>query len=128
MKNETIHPGDCVLVRHELVEREYAARKSRDPSLSFWKALVLEIRALDPEHVYVLVSWFDRPIDDGRSASQGLQWGKYELVASTEVDVVTAKAVQCKVRIRYGQGTGKRYYWRMAFDFAEKRLIVRMFP
>ena len=38
-----------------------------------WKAKVLEVRALDSEHVYIRVAWLNRPEDlqGGRKAYHG---------------------------------------------------------
>jgi len=47
---QSIAVGEVVLVKHET---------SEDPSIdvaSQWKAKVLEVRALDSEHVYIRVS------------------------------------------------------------------------
>lgn len=149
--------GDCILVRHEdpasesddsdskkpkkkkkPTARRSSARTSSakvdtqsDPSLAKWKAKVHEIRALDAYHVYLLVSWFDRPAHDLDSApgkKEGKVYGEYELVASTQVDVINATTAEGRVEIGHWDGeegtrpgVGK-YYWRERFDFVTKRL------
>jgi hypothetical protein len=55
--SESITIGDFILVSHDIND---------DPTLanfSDWKAKVLEVRTLDEEHVYVRVSWLNRPED-----------------------------------------------------------------
>jgi hypothetical protein len=54
---ESIATGDFILVSHSITEGQAF------DSLSDWKARVLEVRALDEEHVYVRVSWLNRPED-----------------------------------------------------------------
>jgi hypothetical protein len=55
--SESIVTGDFILVSHSISEGPAS------DSLSDWKARVLEVRALGEEHVYVRVSWLNRPED-----------------------------------------------------------------
>lgn len=125
---ESIATGDFILVSHSIDERPVFN------SLSDWKAKVLEVRALDMEHVYVRVSWLNRPEDlkGGRKAYHGTN----ELVPTNQMDVINAQAVNGTFElIRYDQSTdhdrknasGKdRYLWRQTFNFTTKSLSVRL--
>ena len=53
----SIATGDFVLIKHD--DSDDLATSS----LTDWKAKVLEARALDAEHVYIRVSWLNRPED-----------------------------------------------------------------
>ncbi|KAI9894959.1 MAG: hypothetical protein M1814_000180 [Vezdaea aestivalis] len=59
-----------------------------------WVARVVEIRAKDKAHVYVLVQWLYWPneLPSGRQ----LYHSKYELVGSNHLDVIEATTVSCK--------------------------------
>jgi hypothetical protein len=92
----------------------------------------LEVRALDTEHVYVRVSWLNRP-EDLKGGRQDYH-GKNELVPTNQMDVINAQAVNGTfVLIHYDQlkdenrrsGSGKDiYFWRQTFNFTTRRLSV----
>jgi hypothetical protein len=82
---ESIAPGDFILVSHSIT------RHPVFDSLADWKAKVLEVSAFDMEHVYVRVSWLNRP-EDLEGGHQD-HHGKYELVPTNQMDVVNAQAV-----------------------------------
>jgi hypothetical protein len=126
--SESIATGDFILVSHDTNE---------DPtfdSFSDWKAKVLEVRALDEEHVYVRVSWLNRPedLEGGRQD----HYGKNELLPTNQMDVINAQAVNGTFRlIRYDRlkyddrknaSDKDEYFWRQTFDFATKRLLVKL--
>jgi hypothetical protein len=77
--------GDFILVSHNITEYPVL------DSLPDWKAKVLEVRALDAEHVYVRVGWLNRPEDlkDGRQGHHG----KKELMPTNQMDVINALLV-----------------------------------
>jgi hypothetical protein len=83
--SESIVIGDFILVSYSITE---------DPvfdSLSDWKAKVLEVRALDMEHVYVRVSWLNRAEDlESRRLDHH---SKHELMPTDQIDVIDAQAV-----------------------------------
>jgi hypothetical protein len=84
--SESITTGDFILVSHSITE---------DPvsnSLSDWKAKVLEVRALDMEHIYVRVSWLNRRPEDLKGGRLDHQ-SKHELVPTGQVDIIDAQAV-----------------------------------
>jgi hypothetical protein len=126
--SESIATGDFILVSHSITEGPAFH------SLSDWKARVLEVRALDEEHVYVRVSWLNRPedLEGGRQDCHG----KDELVPTNQMDVINAQAVNGTFKLvrydclKYDNRTsafGKdEYFWRQTFDFATKRLLVKL--
>jgi hypothetical protein len=126
--SESITTGDFILVSHDINE------DSTFDSFSDWKAEVLEVRALDVEHVYVRVSWLNRP-EDLKGGRQDYH-GKNELVPTNQMDVINAQAVNGTFElIHYDQlrddnrrsGSGKDiYFWRQSFDFTTRRLSVRL--
>jgi hypothetical protein len=116
------------LVSHSITE---------DPvfdSLSDWKAKVLEVRTLDMEHVYVRVSWLNRP-EDLKGGRQD-HHGKHELVPTNQMDVIDAQAVNGTFELIHYEhlkdydwknASGKdKYFWRQTFDFTTKSLSVRL--
>jgi hypothetical protein len=126
--SESIAIGDFILVSHGVTE---------DPvfdSLSDWKAKVLEVRALDKEHVYIRVSWLNRPedLEGGRQDHHG----KNELVLTNQMDVINAQSVNGTFRlVRYNRlkyddrknaSDQDEYFWRQTFDFATKMLLVKL--
>jgi hypothetical protein len=97
-----------------------------------WKAKVLEVRALDEEHVYVRVSWLNRP-EDLKGGRQDYH-GRNELIPTNQMDVINAQAVNGTFtliqydRVKDDDRTsafGKdEYFWRQTFDFTTGRLSV----
>ena len=83
--SESIATGDFILVSHSMNEGPAF------DSFSDWKAQVLDVRALEEEHVYVRVSWLNRPedLEDGRQEHHG----KKELVPTDQMDVINAQSV-----------------------------------
>lgn len=69
---------------------------------------MLEVRALDSEHVYLRVSWLNRPedLDLGRKPYHG----KNELIPSNQMDIIDAMATN---------GLLKVYHWDEEDDEAE---------
>ena len=82
---ESLTTGQVILVKHDDGEGEGINVSSQ------WKAKVLEVRALDSEHVYVRVAWLNRPDDlkDGRQPHQG----KFELIPTNQMDIIDAMTV-----------------------------------
>jgi hypothetical protein len=125
--SESIARGHFILVSHSI---------TKDPvfdSLSEWKAEVLEVRALDKEHVYVRVNWLNRPedLEGGRQDHHG----KHELVPTNQMNVIDAQAVNGTFELvhddqsrnddqKHAHRTDK-YFWRRTFDFITKSLLVR---
>lgn len=52
---------------------------------------MLEVRALDTEHVYALVAWLNRPEDLGTGRKS--YHGKYELIPTNQMDIIDAMTV-----------------------------------
>ena len=83
--SESIGVGQCILVKHDDVE------EAKVDVAAQWKAKVLEVRALDSEHVYIRVAWLNRPED--LSAGRKAYHGRNELIPTNEMDVIDAMAV-----------------------------------
>lgn len=106
--------------------------ESKDPKIdvaSQLKAKVLEVRALDPEHVYIRLSWLDRPedLEGGRKDYHG----KNELVPTNQMDIIDAMAVNGSLQVKHWNETAEddgmsmpeedEYFWRQTFDFANTK-------
>ncbi|KAH9826738.1 hypothetical protein Tdes44962_MAKER09964 [Teratosphaeria destructans] len=124
MSSESIPVNECVLVKHD---------DSLEPSpdengelqvdvASQWKAKVLEIRALDPEHVYLRVAWMNRPEDlpEGRQPHHGTN----ELIPTNQLDIIDAMAVNGSIQVMWwkerddkAEMPGKdEFFWRQTYD------------
>lgn len=114
------------MVKHD--EREDARM---DPDQQ-WKAKVLEVRALDPEHVYIRVAWLNRPedLDTGRKAYHG----KNELIPTNQMDIIDAMAVNGRLDIyQWLEGNDdtpmpgiEEYFWRQTYDFVNSRTFSKL--
>lgn len=120
---ESIATGECILVKHD---------DTADPKIdtaSQWKAKVLEVRALDPEHVYIRLCWLNRPedLDSGRKDYHG----KNELVPTNQMDIIDAMAVNGALQVKKWDELAdddeasmpeeEQYFWRQTFDFANTK-------
>jgi hypothetical protein len=125
--SESIAVGEFILVKHDGTD------DSAVDSSSDWKAKVLEVRALDSEHVYIRVSWLNRP-EDMAGGRQDYH-GKNELVPTNQIDIIDAMSVNGKFYLKHWDemkdidqddqdDTSEKdvYYWRQTFNFAEQRL------
>jgi hypothetical protein len=90
----SIATGEFILVKHDGTD-DFAVDSSSD-----WKAKVLEERALDEEHVYIRVSWLNRPED--LAGGRRDYHGKNELVPTvglhtfnTTMDTVRLQHITC---------------------------------
>ena len=112
---------ECILVKHE---------ESPDPKIDLraqWKAKVLEVRALDTEHVYLRVAWLNRPedLDSGRKAYHG----KNELIPTNQMDIIDAMAVNGRLEVQHWDDADddspmvseETLFWRQTFDFANTK-------
>ncbi|KAK3719012.1 hypothetical protein LTR37_004575 [Vermiconidia calcicola] len=119
--SESIAVGQFILVKHDDSE------DAKIDVASQWKAKVLEVRALDSEHVYIRVAWLNRPEDlpSGRKAYHG----KNELIPTNQMDVIDAMAVNGSVEISYWDEkdddshlmTEDQYFWRQTLDYANTK-------
>lgn len=87
-----------------------------------WKAQILEVRALDGNHVYARIAWLEIP----RELPNGAE--KYhapnELVASNEMSIVSANTVSGGFDISYWNDADDdaplphpdAYFWRQYYD------------
>lgn len=128
--SESIATGDFILVSHSIIKDTLL------DSLSDWKAKVLEVRAFDAEHVYVRVSWLNRPED-----LTGGRWGHHgerELVPTNQMDVINALSVNGTFQLKHydksedddrkNASGADEYFWRQTFDFTTKSLLIRPEP
>lgn len=95
-----------------------------------WKAQVLEIRALDSEHVFIRVAWLNRPED--LASGRLLHHGKNELIVTNEMDVIDAMCVNGSLEVVAlddeddESGTVEdQYFWRQTFDITTKKFSVK---
>lgn len=128
--SESIATGECILVK-------YDDGTSTDTSLDIteqWKAKVLEVRALDEEHVYLRISWLNRPEDlvGGRQPHHG----RLELIPSNEMDVIDAMTVNGRLDVvRWDESqedallpAADQFFWRQTLDYTTGKLSVRFSP
>lgn len=118
---ESIAVGQCILVKPDDSEEVMIE------VLEQWKAKVLEVRALDSEHVYIRVAWLNRPEDlvSGRKAYHG----KSELIPTNQMDIIDAMACNGSINIAHWDEQDDdsaamaedQYFWRQTFDFASTK-------
>lgn len=119
--SESIAIGDCVLVGHSGEEGDDP--NARVDVAEQWKAVVLEVRALDSEHVYLRVGWLNRPedLDSGRKDYHG----EMELIPTNQMDVIDAMSVNGKIDVIHWDekdleaqmADEYQYFWRQTFDY-----------
>lgn len=126
LESESIATGDFILVSHDIAQYPVL------DSLSDWKAKVLEVRALDAQHVYVRVAWLNRPEDlpGGRQQHHGVK----ELMPTNQMDVINALAVNGTFRLKHYDELANsdqeeasvedEYFWKQTFDFTTQTLSV----
>lgn len=90
---------------------------------------MLEVRALDPEHVYIRVAWLNRPedLDMGRKSYHG----KNELIPSNQMDIIDAMAVNGGFGVKHWDEQAdddeqsmpeeEQYFWRQTYDHANTK-------
>lgn len=121
MGSESIAVGECVLVKHDT---------SNDAKIDIdaqWKAKVLEVRALDQEHVYIRVAWLNRPEDlaTGRKAYHG----RHELIPTNQLDIIDAMTVNGRLELYHWDDSDEdspmpgtdEHFWRQTFDSANTK-------
>ncbi|KAI4202479.1 MAG: hypothetical protein LQ350_002562 [Teloschistes chrysophthalmus] len=90
---------------------------------------ILEIRAKDPQHVYVRVYWLYRPED--LSEGRQMHHGKYELIATNHMEIVDALRCMSLVEIIYLahdiEPPQNRVYWRQHYNFMLQKFSVSSF-
>ncbi|SCV61216.1 uncharacterized protein FFFS_15785 [Fusarium fujikuroi] len=101
----------------------------------YWVAYILEIRASDKHHVYILVYWMYWPDElppgarIGRKVVQGRQpyHGANELIASNCMDVINAASVTGPAIVEQliesnNEEVQRALYWRQAYDWCTSEL------
>ena len=92
-----------------------------------WKAKVLEVRALDSEHVYIRVAWLNRPED--LEAGRKSYHGRNELIPTNQMDIIDAMAVNGSLEVIHWNEKDDespmagedQYFWRQTYDFANTK-------
>ncbi|CAK4030778.1 ebs-bah-phd domain-containing [Lecanosticta acicola] len=127
--SESIAIGACVVVVHD----EDSEEDEFDMHAQ-WKAKVLEVRALDSEHVYVRLAWLNRPedLEGGRKDYHG----RNELIPSNQMDIVDALAINGQLEVKRWNDTSddddnhqvdqEQFFWRQTFDFAGSKTFSRL--
>lgn len=100
----------------------------------FWVCQVLEIRAVDPQHVYIRVFWLYWP--DELPGGRGKHHGKHELLMSNHMEIVDAMTVAGRVNMSRwderqdddeGESGGRTLgglYWRQWYNYITGRASV----
>lgn len=119
--SDSIAVGQYILVKHDDTEEQKIDIAAQ------WKAKVLEVRALDSEHVYIRVAWLNRPedLDSGRKSYHG----KNELVPTNQMDIIDAMAVNGSLEVAHWDEKDDdspalaedQFFWRQTYDFANTR-------
>ena len=128
--SETIAVGDCVLVKQGDDDGDGDGDANPTDALDVeaqWKAKVLDVRALDAEHVYLKVAWLNRPedLEGGRKAYHG----RHELIPTNQLDVIDAMAVNGVLDVTHWDDADEKaplpddeeYFWRQTYDVAFTR-------
>ncbi|KAL9093875.1 MAG: hypothetical protein Q9165_003798 [Trypethelium subeluteriae] len=131
LMEETSDPmriGDVVLVNND-----YGTGADGEVDIfKQWKAHVLEIRAKDPQHVYLRVFWIYDPeeLPGGRRPYHG----EYELVPSNDMAIVDAMTVNGLVTLTKwneynddedpdtGTDENPGFYWRQTYNIHTRQL------
>jgi len=124
--SESMSTGQCILVRCDESDDGNV-----DPQRE-WKAKVLEVRALDTEHVYLRVAWLNRPEDlaSGRKDYHG----KNELIPTNQMDIIDGAAVNGTFEIVKWDDSDEgdavidedQYFWRQTFDYVDTRAFSKL--
>ncbi|KAI9828693.1 MAG: hypothetical protein M1832_001796 [Thelocarpon impressellum] len=121
VSGEHFGAGDYVLVNHNGVEHG----ASEEPD--FWVAHVLEVRAVDQQHVYVRVFWCYWPTE--LPGGRDYYHGSDELVPSNHMDVIDAMTVAGRANVAHWleKDTDEHFealYWRQTFRFDTQKLSM----
>lgn len=126
VSEQTFVLGACVFVNGE---SSSPGASEVDESLSWWKAQIHEVRALDENHVYLRVTWLARPAHDLDGLGAQPYHGKFELLPSTQMDIIDAKSINGPLNVKYWDEwqeedvhNASEYFWRQSWDHIRKRL------
>lgn len=124
--SQTIDTGEVIYVRGE----EHGSQEEAIDLNNQWFGKILEIRAHDPQRVFVRIYWIYRPEDlpGGRRPYHG----KNELIPSNHMDIIDAQTVNGKIELRHWTEMDDEedldadsVYWRQYFDYPKSTLSVR---
>lgn len=118
--SESISTGACIMVK---CDEEDEGEAGFDAGAQ-WKGKVLEVRALDTEHVYVRVAWLNRPedLEGGRKDYHG----RNELIPTNQMDIIDALSINGSIEVYRWDDVGEedhtvdedQYFWRQTYDYA----------
>lgn len=122
---ETFGVNDFVSVNHSNIA--HGTLLSTEDEKLFWIARVLEVRALDSQHVYLRVFWMYWPDELPGSAHD--YHGKHELVASNHMEIIDAMTVAGRATVSHWlekdeENVLDALYWRQTFNFHTQNLSV----
>ncbi|KAI9720060.1 MAG: hypothetical protein M1812_003187 [Candelaria pacifica] len=114
--DETFGVHDYVLVNHSPIPPGTVLETSDERQ--FWIARVLEIRALDQQHVYLRVFWLYWP--DELPGGRRDYHGKHELIASNHMEIIDAMTVAGRADVHHwlendGDDVLTGLYWRQTY-------------
>lgn len=126
MAEETFTLHQCVYVNHLGIA--HGEDLSDMTAKMFWVARVLEIRAIDSEHVYLRVFWFYWP--EELPGGPRPYHGKNELVASNHMEIIDAMTVTGHAEVQHwredeDEDNPSDLYWRQTWDTKTSQLSVR---
>ena len=88
------------------------------------------MRALDPSHVYLRVTWLNRPVDlpDGPKPYHG----RNELIATNDMAIIDAMSINGALDVKHWDEYADddamieedQYFWRQTYDIHSKTLSV----
>ncbi|KAI9679977.1 MAG: hypothetical protein M1817_004992 [Caeruleum heppii] len=122
--HENFSEHELVLVNHASADAS-GSLPAHLPEREYWTARVLEIRATDPQNVYLRVHWFYSPpeLRDGAKPYHG----KDELLPSNHQEVIDAMSVAGKANVRHWKEEDDEpvlegMYWRQTYAFHTNKL------
>ncbi len=123
---ETFGVNDFVSVNHSNIA--HGADLTTEDEKMFWIAQVLEVRALDSQHVYLRVFWSYWPDELPGGAKD--YHGKHELVVSNFMEIIDAMTVAGKAEVCHWLEKDEEpvldgLYWRQTYNFHTQALSVR---
>lgn len=130
VSEQTFVIGACVLIQsgEKTGSAVESATEVDGDTSSQWKGQIHEVRALDENHVYLRVSWLMRPMADLPGGARQ-HHGKFELVPSTDMDIIDAKCINGPLLIKHwdeykedDDREGSDYYWRQSYDRVRGKL------
>ncbi|KAI9698395.1 MAG: hypothetical protein M1836_003975 [Candelina mexicana] len=113
---ETFGVNDYILVNHSPIAAGTVIDTTDERQ--YWIAKVLEVRALDQQHVYLRVFWLYWP--DELPGGRQKYHGKHELIASNHMEIIDAMTVAGRAEVHHwlendGDDVLTSLYWRQTY-------------